>query len=82
MPGLAQATLTPEKRRLYLKMASVWHQMAQRWEKKVSRGGDKRSTRGAADFGEYRTLTGNTNAPQDVCSIILRLAFRISGPRR
>jgi hypothetical protein len=29
---LAQ-TATPEKRALYLKMASVWHQMAQRWEK-------------------------------------------------
>ena len=25
---------SPEKRALYLKMASVWHQMAQRWEKK------------------------------------------------
>jgi hypothetical protein len=32
---LAQTTTpTPEKRALYLKMASVWHQMAQRWEKK------------------------------------------------
>ena len=31
---LAQTTPTPEKRRLYLKIASVWHQMAQRWEKK------------------------------------------------
>jgi hypothetical protein len=30
---LAQ-TASPEKRTLYLKMASVWHQMAQRWEKK------------------------------------------------
>jgi hypothetical protein len=30
---LAQ-TATPEKRALYLKMASAWHQMAQRWEKK------------------------------------------------
>ena len=27
-------TAAPEKRALYLKMASVWHQMAQRWEKK------------------------------------------------
>jgi len=27
---LAQTTPTPEKRLLYLKMASVWHQMAQR----------------------------------------------------
>jgi len=33
---LAQTTPTPEKRALYLKMASLWHQMAQRWEKKVS----------------------------------------------
>jgi len=32
---LAQTTPTPQKRALYLKMASVWHQMAQRWEKKV-----------------------------------------------
>ena len=31
---LTQTTPTPEKRGLYLKMASVWHQMAQRWEKK------------------------------------------------
>jgi hypothetical protein len=31
---LAQAASLPEKRALYLKMASVWHQMAQRWEKK------------------------------------------------
>ena len=27
-------TAPPEKHALYLKMASVWHQMAQRWEKK------------------------------------------------
>jgi len=31
---LAQTIPTTEKRALYLKMASVWHQMAQRWEKK------------------------------------------------
>jgi hypothetical protein len=31
---LAQTASSPEKRGLYLKMASVWHQMAQRWEKK------------------------------------------------
>jgi hypothetical protein len=31
---LARTTPTPEKRKLYLKMASVWHEMAQRWEKK------------------------------------------------
>jgi hypothetical protein len=31
---LAQMTPTPEKRTLYMKMASVWHQMALRWEKK------------------------------------------------
>jgi hypothetical protein len=31
---LAQTTPAPEKRALYVKMASVWHQMAQRWEKK------------------------------------------------
>ena len=31
---LAQGTPSPEKRTLYLKMASVWHQMALRWEKK------------------------------------------------
>jgi len=28
------AQVNPEKRALHLKMASVWHQMAQRWEKK------------------------------------------------
>ena len=32
---LAQTTPTPEKRSLYMKMASLWHRMAQRWEKKV-----------------------------------------------
>jgi hypothetical protein len=31
---LAQANASPEKRTLYLKMASVWHQMALRWENK------------------------------------------------
>ena len=31
---LAKTTPTPEKGALYLKMASVWHQMAQRWENK------------------------------------------------
>jgi hypothetical protein len=31
---LARMAQTPEKRALYLKMAGVWHQMAQRWEKK------------------------------------------------
>ena len=31
---LAQTTPTPEKRLLYLKMARLWHQIAQRWEKK------------------------------------------------
>ena len=40
---LAQTTPTPEKRALYLKMARVWHQMAQRSEKK-GRGVDRRRT--------------------------------------
>jgi acid phosphatase class B len=31
---VAQAASSPEKHALYMKMASVWHQMAQRWEKK------------------------------------------------
>jgi hypothetical protein len=31
---LAQTIPSYEKRALYLKMASVWHQMARRWEKK------------------------------------------------
>jgi hypothetical protein len=31
---LAQTNASPEKHALYLKMADVWHQMAQRWEKK------------------------------------------------
>ena len=30
----AQTASSPEKRALYMKMASLWHQMAQRWEKK------------------------------------------------
>ena len=32
---LAQTTPTPEKRSLYMKMASLWHQMAQRSERGV-----------------------------------------------
>jgi hypothetical protein len=31
---LAQTASSPEKHALYMKMASVWFQMAQRWEKK------------------------------------------------
>ena len=31
---LAQTASSPQKRALYMKMASMWHQMAQRWEKK------------------------------------------------
>jgi hypothetical protein len=31
---LAQTAHSPEKNALYLKMASVWHEMAQRWERK------------------------------------------------
>jgi len=31
---LAQTATSHERRALYMKMASVWHQMAQRWEKK------------------------------------------------
>lgn len=34
---LAQTNSSPEKRVLYLKMASIWHQMAQRWENKSER---------------------------------------------
>ena len=32
---LAQTPSSPEKHALYLKMASLWFQMAQRWEKKT-----------------------------------------------
>jgi len=31
---LAQTASSPEKHTLYLKMSSVWHQMAQRWEER------------------------------------------------
>ena len=31
---LAQTNPSPEKRKLYMQMSSMWHQMAQRWEKK------------------------------------------------
>jgi hypothetical protein len=31
---LAQTAPSPEKRMMYLKMASMWFQMAQRWEQK------------------------------------------------
>ena len=31
---LAQTGSSPEKQALYMKMASVWFQLAQRWEKK------------------------------------------------
>jgi len=43
---LAQSAPTPEKRALYLRMASVWHQMAQRWENKSQPGRGS-----AADIG-------------------------------
>jgi hypothetical protein len=33
---LAQKNSSLEKRAIYLKMASIWHQMAQRWEKKTA----------------------------------------------
>jgi hypothetical protein len=32
--GLARMASSPEKHALYLKMASVWHRMARRWEKR------------------------------------------------
>jgi hypothetical protein len=32
---LAQTNPSPEKRALYMKMAGMWHQMAQRWERGV-----------------------------------------------
>jgi hypothetical protein len=35
---LAQTASSPEKHALYVKMASVWFQMAQRWEKKSDDG--------------------------------------------
>jgi hypothetical protein len=31
---LAQTNPSPEKRKLYMQMSSMWHQIAQRWEKK------------------------------------------------
>jgi hypothetical protein len=34
---LAQMNPSPGKRALYLKMASIWHQMAQRWENRGER---------------------------------------------
>jgi acid phosphatase class B len=34
---LAQTNTSPEKHALYLKMASIWHQMAQRWENRSER---------------------------------------------
>jgi len=47
---LAQTSSSPEKRTLYLKMASVWHEMAQRWEKKGEPGSEI-SGQEAADEG-------------------------------
>jgi hypothetical protein len=58
---LAQTTPTPEKRSLYLKMASVWHQMALRWEKKdgAEIGCEIIDARwGAPDRGERREAAG------------------------
>jgi hypothetical protein len=37
---LAKTAPTPDKRALYLRMASVWHSMAIRWEKKREAEGD------------------------------------------
>ena len=39
---LAENTLSPEKRAIYLKMASVWHQMAIRSEIKTKQNAEKR----------------------------------------
>jgi hypothetical protein len=39
---LAANTLSPEKRALYLKMASVWHQMAIRSEIKTKQDAEKK----------------------------------------
>ena len=44
---LAQATRSPEKRNVYLEMARVWHQMALRWEKKIT---EDRPSRGHQSF--------------------------------
>ena len=35
---LAQTVSSPQKQTLYMKMASVWFQMAQRWERKIAEG--------------------------------------------
>jgi hypothetical protein len=38
---LAQTASSPEKQALYMKMASMWFQMAQRWERKIAEGSVK-----------------------------------------
>ena len=40
---LAENTLSPEKRALYLKMASVWHQIAIRSEIKAKQDAEKKA---------------------------------------
>ena len=46
---LARTARSLEKRKVYLEMARIWHQMALRWEKKVAEGigqaGDKLLTK-------------------------------------
>jgi hypothetical protein len=44
---LARTTHSPEKRNVYLEMARVWHQMALRWEKKIT---EDRPSRGHQSF--------------------------------
>jgi len=61
---LAKTAPTPDKRALYLRMASVWHQMAVRWEmKRMRRSGDSRTRRIAANIAELPELLRQRSEP-------------------
>ena len=74
---LAQSSSSPDKRALYLRIASVWHQMSQRWEKKlelgsISAGQVAHERRGAADRDEYRQAAGAVASLKQQAHRVLR----------
>jgi hypothetical protein len=51
---LARKSSSLDQRMVYLKMASTWHQTAQRWEKDFHKRGVG-APQGSTDYGQART---------------------------